>query len=204
MIDEDFRTLLANLLPTGTVIEKGMISEERPSTRVFFQRSAADQELDLDGAAGLNETLFDVEVGALTDNTTQTMTWQLKTPSVVLTTLNGAIDNDDVSLVVTSAGNMPANGLPFIITIDSEKLLVTAIAGTTLTVTRGYKSTTPASHSSGANVTVAGLNGYRGTVGNTAMLGIFVADHADDYVPQLLDADEGFEVASFQAKVIHQ
>jgi len=39
-----------------------------------------------------------------------------------------------------------------IITIDSEQMLVGSVSGATLTVTRGYNSTTPATHTSGAAV----------------------------------------------------
>ena len=65
--------------------------------------------------------------------------------------LNGAIDNDDTSLVVDSATGSPdAN---FRIRIDDEYLLVTAKAGTTFTVTRGIEGSTAASHSDDAVVT---------------------------------------------------
>lgn len=67
------------------------------------------------------------------------------------TTLNGAIDNAVTSLVVTSSVGRPDPN--FRIIIDSEILLVTAVAGTTYTVTRGVEGTTAAAHSNGAAVT---------------------------------------------------
>ena len=205
MIDEDFRTLLVLLLPTSTIVEKGKISEEQITTRVFFQKSNENNDLDLDGTGGLVETTFDVEVAALNDDdTAQTMALQLGTVAKTLTTLNGAINASVTSVVVNSVANLPANGLPFIVIVDSEKLKITAISGTTLTVVRGYKSTTAASHLTGASVTVIGLNGFRGTSGNTFFHGVLCNDQNDDYQPKMLDADEGYAVVSFQALVIHE
>lgn len=66
-------------------------------------------------------------------------------------TLNGAIDNDDTSLVVTSASSFPTTG-NFRIRIDDEIMLVTAVSGTTFTVTRAVEGTSAASHSNGADV----------------------------------------------------
>ena len=69
------------------------------------------------------------------------------------TTLNdaGGIDSSVTSLVVTSATGAPSAN--FRIKIDSELMLVTGVAGTTFTVTRGVESTTAASHADGAAVT---------------------------------------------------
>lgn len=45
------------------------------------------------------------------------------------------------------------------------------------------------------------LNGYQGTTGSTGVLATFVADHADDYQPRGVDADDGYTVAAFQVTV---
>lgn len=78
------------------------------------------------------------------------------------TTLNGAITNTATSLVVASATGAPAPN--FRIRIDNEIMLVTAVAGTTWTVSRGQEGTTAAAHSSGATVahvlTKGGLDAY--------------------------------------------
>jgi hypothetical protein len=66
-------------------------------------------------------------------------------------TLNGAINNSVTSLDVTSAATFPSSP-QFRIKIDTELLLVTGVAGTTFTVTRGVEGTTAASHSNGATV----------------------------------------------------
>jgi hypothetical protein len=76
--------------------------------------------------------------------------------SLVTSTLNGAIGSGATTLVLTSATGFPsANG--YIINVDragtNEEMQVTGGAGTTtLTVTRGYAATTPASHASGVTV----------------------------------------------------
>jgi hypothetical protein len=67
-------------------------------------------------------------------------------------TLNGAILSSDATLVVQSAASFPTSG-NFRILIDSEYLLVTAVSGTTFTVSRGQEGTSAAGHASGAPVT---------------------------------------------------
>jgi hypothetical protein len=60
-------------------------------------------------------------------------------------TLSGAINNSVTSLVVTSAATCPVSG-NFRILIGTELMLVTAVAGTTFTVTRAVEGTSAASH----------------------------------------------------------
>ncbi len=67
------------------------------------------------------------------------------------TTLNGAINDSTTSVVVTSATGAPAAN--FRIRIGAEYMLVTAVAGTTFTVTRGLEGSTAAAHSNLATVT---------------------------------------------------
>lgn len=64
-------------------------------------------------------------------------------------TLNGAIDNVQTTLVVTSASLFPAAvaGLSqFRLLCETELMLVTLVAGTTFTIVRGIEGTTAASH----------------------------------------------------------
>lgn len=68
-----------------------------------------------------------------------------------MSTLVGDITAAATSLAVISAGTFPAVG-DFRIKIDSEVLLVTAVSGSTFTVTRGADGTTAATHSNGAVV----------------------------------------------------
>ena len=67
------------------------------------------------------------------------------------TTLAAAItDTSGTSITVTSETSFPA--APFIISIDTECLLVTVVNGTTWTVTRGYESSTAATHTNGTAI----------------------------------------------------
>lgn len=69
-----------------------------------------------------------------------------------VTTLNGAIDGDDTSLVVGSASLFPT--VPqFRILVESEYMLVTGVTGTTFTVTRGVEGSSNVSHANGVPVT---------------------------------------------------
>ncbi len=69
------------------------------------------------------------------------------------TTLNGGITDSALSLVVASAANFPASGT-FDVRIDSELITVTAVSGTTFTITRavGTPATTAVAHLSGATI----------------------------------------------------
>lgn len=78
------------------------------------------------------------------------------------TTLAASITSTDTTLTVASATGAPSPN--FRILIDNEYLLVTAVSGTTFTVTRAIEGTTAAAHSSAAIIaqiiTVAGLLQY--------------------------------------------
>lgn len=67
-------------------------------------------------------------------------------------TLDGGIDDTVTSLDVASSAGFPTTG-QFRILIESEIMLVTAVASDTFTVTRGVEGTVAASHSSGVDVT---------------------------------------------------
>ena len=69
-----------------------------------------------------------------------------------VTTLSAAIITPALtSCTVTDATAFPTSG-NFRIKIDSELLLVTGVAGTTFTITRGIEGTTAATHANGASV----------------------------------------------------
>lgn len=75
--------------------------------------------------------------------------------NAVETELSSATTDTATSLTVSSATGFPA--APFILAVDAgattqELVLVTAISGTTLTVTRGYDNTVAQSHEVGAKV----------------------------------------------------
>lgn len=71
------------------------------------------------------------------------------------TTLSGSVDASTTTLTVSATTGFPAT--PFVLAIDAgaaaqELVLVTNVAGTTLTVTRAYDSTVGTAHSTGAVV----------------------------------------------------
>lgn len=78
------------------------------------------------------------------------MSW-LQVTNNAESTLNGAIDNDDTSMVVTSATPFPTT-TPFRLTLEDEIVEVTVVAGTTFTITRGVEGTTGAAHADGTPV----------------------------------------------------
>lgn len=65
--------------------------------------------------------------------------------SLASTTLSGSILDTDTTLVVASTTRFPTTG-NFRILIDTEIILVTAVAGTTFTITRAQEGTTAAGH----------------------------------------------------------
>ena len=71
-------------------------------------------------------------------------------------TLTATIASGDLSLGVASVRNFPVLATPFTVQIDTEFLRVTAVSGTTFTVSRAYNGTTAAGHTSGALVTLLG------------------------------------------------
>lgn len=68
------------------------------------------------------------------------------------TTLSAAVTSGATTVTVDSASAFP-NVAQFRVRVDSELMLVTALAGTTWTVTRGIEGTTAAAHPTGALVT---------------------------------------------------
>jgi hypothetical protein len=79
------------------------------------------------------------------------------------TTLNGGITAAATSLIVADPSNFPATP-QFRILIDSELMLVTSVAGSTFTVTRGLENTAAAAHSNGATVTQVLTAGVMGAI----------------------------------------
>ncbi len=75
------------------------------------------------------------------------------------TTLNGAIVTAATSAVVTSATGLSVGQ---ILTIGSEQVQITAISGTTITITRAVNSTTADAYSNGATVTPKGIAYFTG------------------------------------------
>jgi hypothetical protein len=78
------------------------------------------------------------------------MSWE-QISNFGVTTLSLAAAAVDTTIYVSSAANLPSKG-NFRLVIDSEIVLVTAVGGTTLTVTRAQEGTVAVAHSSGAPV----------------------------------------------------
>ncbi len=72
--------------------------------------------------------------------------------NLVQTSLPSAITSGQTSITVASASGLPSP--QFRVSIDDEILLVTGVAGTTLTATRGTEGTTAAGHPGGSLVTL--------------------------------------------------
>ena len=120
------------------------------------------------------------------------------------TTLNGAVDDSQTSVVVTSdTGSPDAN---FRIRIDNEYMIVTAKSGTTFTVTRAAEGSAAAAHSSGATVThiltAGGLRqaleevmmGYFGTGSGATLVG---TDSTSGASPLTLNVPAGIQAGDF-------
>jgi hypothetical protein len=72
--------------------------------------------------------------------------------TVAVTTIAEALDDSETGVDVTNALGFPATA-PYTVRVDAEWMRVTAGAGTTTwTVTRGYNSTTAASHNDASSI----------------------------------------------------
>lgn len=83
------------------------------------------------------------------------MTLRNYSSTAAQTTLSAGVDSSATTLAVSATTGFPS--VPFIVAVDAgaagqELVLVTNVAGTNLTVTRGYDSTVAVSHDAGAVV----------------------------------------------------
>ena len=80
----------------------------------------------------------------------------VQSPALVVpapTLVEALADTTVTTLNVSDAAALAPAGVPnFVIQVDAEQMLVTAISGNTLTVERGYNNTTVATHAAGAAV----------------------------------------------------
>lgn len=79
----------------------------------------------------------------------------IKASSTYVTTLVTAIGTSDTTITVVNASRISDDD---VLQIDDESMQVTNISGVTLTVTRGYNSTTTATHEAGALVSDTSLS----------------------------------------------
>jgi len=111
------------------------------------------------GTATIGELKFSVVGSGVASITVDGITAPVNTPPA--TTLTTALtDTTGTAVVVGSTADMTVGT---IITIDTEQMLVTAInSSTSITVTRGANSSSAATHSGAAAVTLAGLADVNG------------------------------------------
>lgn len=99
------------------------------------------------------------------------------------TFLDGAITSGAGTLKVNEAAVLPS-APTFTIKVDSELMLVTAVSGATLTVTRAQEGTTAAAHEDSTRVdfllTAAGLDRFRLDLGNAGAWASRPTDVAKD------------------------
>jgi len=211
-IDEALIAYLGILAPTAQ-IEKGTISDSKGSTRIYVQRSTTNREVDIGcTVSSLQESVFDIEVASLSESTAQSLVTVLKN-GVQETTLSAPLSFGGTSISVASATWIPdpddGDDPAFVITakIVDEYVWVSKASATSLTASqRAANGSGVSAYLTGAAVYAVGLNGYRGPLIQTGVFchGAFVEDHSDDYVPKLLDADEGYFIASFQLMIVHE
>jgi hypothetical protein len=107
------------------------------------------------------------------------------------TPLNGGINNVVTTIVVTNGTPFSQSGT-FRILVESEIMLVTAIAGNTMTVVRGQEGTSAVSHLSGVTVsqiiTAAGVQQLKQDVWNLAWLSTKTSNYS------VLASDQGIPV----------
>lgn len=112
------------------------------------------------------------------------------------TTITVSMGTGDSSLTVASSTGFP--GANFRIRIDNELILVTAVAGTTWTITRAQEGTTAATHTSGATVnhflTAGALDAIRAEMNGYGAYSsrptVFKA--GDEYNPNNLDSNYSY------------
>lgn len=91
------------------------------------------------------------------------ITYEFKADSTSTTLTSGLADGTGTTVSVASAAALGT--APFVITIDSEQMLVTSIASNDLTVTRAYNSTTGVAHSNGSTVSPCATNSVQLSAG---------------------------------------
>lgn len=127
----DFTLTLANNIGAVTSLDSGI-------------PNATDLEFDVDDTIG-----FPV-------NSNPLVPFVISVGNSVLGTLTTPIDNSTTTVTLTNPIVLPS--APFVIQVDQETMNVTAVAGSVLTVTRGYNGTTAVAHngSLGSPISVIG------------------------------------------------
>jgi Tfp pilus assembly protein PilV len=143
--------MLVGVMSLFALFQAGIVQVRRAST-ITTAAALADAEMEKFRAIKYDTIGLDDTQVAATD-TTYKSDVAYRADTAPATSINTAIDSVATQITVASASGFPA-AAPFLIQIDSERLLVESGAGTTTwTVKRGVDSTAPAAHSGSAVVT---------------------------------------------------
>lgn len=143
--------LLVGLMAVFAVFNAGLIQIRRAST-ITTAAALADAEMERFRAIKYESIgLADADVVAA--DATYQGDRAYRADISPATSLAAQVDASATSITVSSFTGFPAAS-PYVVQVDSERMLVTASAGTTTwTVTRAYAGTAAASHATGAAVT---------------------------------------------------
>ena len=143
--------MLVGVMSLFALFQAGIVQVRRAST-ITTAAALADAEMEKFRAIKYETIGLDDSQVAATD-TTYKSDPAYRADTAPTTTTNTAMDSATTQITVASASGFPA-AAPFLIQIDSERLLVESGAGTTTwTVARGVDSTVAAAHSGGALIT---------------------------------------------------
>lgn len=131
------------------MFQSGIVQIRRAST-ITTAAALADAEMERFRAVKY-DVLGLVDADVLAADAAYTSDSAYRADTDPATTLQAAADASQTSITVSSATDFPP-GAPFLVQIDSERLLVTAVDGTTWTVQRGADLTVADAHGSGAAV----------------------------------------------------
>jgi type II secretory pathway pseudopilin PulG len=140
--------LSIGILAVFTLMNSGMVQIQRAAA---VSTAAALAEGRMENFRAVKFTaigLADTEVAAADATYAADAAYRTDTPT---TSLAGAVTDTATALTVASTTGFPT-AAPFRIKIGGEILLVSAVSGSTWTVSRGQDVTTPTAHSSGAPV----------------------------------------------------
>jgi Tfp pilus assembly protein PilV len=143
--------MLVGVMSLFALFQAGIVQVRRAST-ITTASSLADAEMEKFRAIKYETIGLDDARVAVTE-TTYKSDAAYRADTAPATTIVSALDSVATQITVASASGFPA-AAPFLIQIDSERLLVQSGAGTTTwTVTRGVDATAAAAHSASAVVT---------------------------------------------------
>jgi predicted outer membrane repeat protein len=180
-------SLLSSIVVGNTTTNTGAANDVSVAAGNFNTVESAYNLIGIGGSGGLVSNANDNQVGAsvagaglgsLGSNGGPTQTVALESGSPALQAGSDVLTFTSTSLAASSANttftvsDATYLGLGAVIQIDNEQMQVTAISGTTVTVTRGYDGTTVAAHAFGASITTpTDQRGFARSVGGYTDIG---------------------------------